>query len=64
MKVYTVLREYKESEILVIACDSYQYALTNYHREIDRIKGGIYTNAIGVKLYEWEQGKPILLQEN
>ena len=62
MKVYTVLRQYRESEILVIACDNYQYALDTYHREIDRIDSGIYTNAIGVKLYEGEQGKPILLQ--
>jgi len=63
MKVYTVLRRYVASEILVIACDDYQYALDIYHREIDKMDSGVYTMAIGVKLYEWEKGKPILLQE-
>lgn len=62
MKVYVVVRQYKESEILVVACDNYQYALDTYHKEVDKIDRGIYTNAIGVKLYEWEQDKPILLQ--
>lgn len=63
MKVYTVLREYKNSDILVIACDNYQYALNTYHREIDRIDSGTYTNAIGIVLYEWEKGKPTLLRK-
>ena len=63
MKVYTVLREYKESDILVTACDNYQYALDTYHREINKISRGIYSNAIGVVLYEWEKGKPTLLRK-
>ena len=63
MKVYTVsLRQPNAREILIVACDNYQYALNTYHKEIDRIDSGVYSNAIGVKLYEWEQGKPILLQ--
>lgn len=63
MKVYTVLREYKNSDILVTACDNYQYALDTYHREVNKLKRGIYFNAIGVVLYEWEKGKPTLLQK-
>ena len=63
MKVYTVLREYKESDILVTACDNYQYALDTYHKEVNKIIRGIYSNAIGVVLYGWEKGKPTLLRK-
>lgn len=63
MKVYTVLREYKNSDILVTAYDSYHYALDTYLKEINKINRGIYSNAIGVVLYEWEKGKPTLLRK-
>lgn len=63
MKVYTILRQYKESDILVTACDNYQYALDTYNKEIDKINRKIYSNAIGIILSAWEKGKPILLQK-
>lgn len=63
MKVYTVMRNYRESEVLVLATASYEHALDTYHRQINLIDKGVYTNAIGVRLHEWSGGRVILLHE-
>lgn len=63
MKVYTVMLNYKESEVLVLATASYDHALYTYHKQIDLIDEGVYTNAIGVRLHEWENNRVILLRE-
>jgi hypothetical protein len=62
MKVYTVIREYRESDILVLATASYEQALDTYHRQINLIDKRIFTNAIGVRLLEWEKEKATTLQ--
>jgi hypothetical protein len=62
MKVYTVMREYRESDILVLATASYEQALNAYNKQIDLIDKHIFTNAIGVRLLEWEKEKATTLQ--
>ena len=62
MKVYTVMREYRENDILVLATASYEQALNTYHEQIGLIDKGIFTNAIGVRLLEWEKEKVITLR--
>jgi hypothetical protein len=62
MKVYTVMREYRESDILVLATASYEQALNAYNKQINLIDKRIFTNAIGVRLLEWEKEKATTLQ--
>lgn len=55
-KVFTVMRYYRESDILVGAFDNYLKARQAYEETIKDIENGKFTFALGVGLFAWENG--------